>query len=103
MQYVVPEKSLTWSERWKKGKRRQNKFQSALLFYFTQNTSTLSRCIQNLKTLALIGAEKSAPKNFIGEKEKKRTNKGNDKRKDADSLLHDTTTHIKCLYKISKS
>ena len=38
-------------------------------FSFTQYTSTLFRCIQNLKNLALIGAEKSVMKNFTGEKE----------------------------------
>ena len=38
-------------------KRRQNKFQHQ--FSYTQCTLTLCRCIQNLKTLALIGAEKS--------------------------------------------
>ena len=68
-----------------------------------QYTSTLCKCIQNLKTLALIKANKSVTNFFfIGEKEK-RTNKGNDKHKEAESLLHDTTTHIQCLYKISKS
>ena len=37
---VVPEKSLTWSEEWKKGKRRQNKFQHHwfLLHYVLQPT-----------------------------------------------------------------
>ena len=34
---------------------------------------------------------------FIGEKEKWR-NKGNDKHEDADSLLHNTTSGIHCLY-----
>ena len=40
--------------------------------------------------------------NFIGEKEKW-TNKGNDKQEDADSVLHNTTSHTQCLYQISKS
>ena len=53
-------------------------------------------------TLYYIGAEKSVKKNLIGEKEK-RTSIGNDKHKDADSLLHDTATHTQSLYKISKS
>ena len=68
----------------------------------SQYTSTLCRCIQNLKTPALIGAEKSVRNNVIGEKEKW-TNKMNDKHEDADSLLHDTRSHSQCLYKISKS
>ena len=42
-------------------------------------------CIRNLKTLALIEAEKSVTENSIGEKEKWR-NKGNGKHQEADSL-----------------
>ena len=64
----------------KKVKGSQKKI-SALCF-FKQDTSTLCRCVQNLKTLALLAAEKSVTK-IIGEKEK---NKGNDKHEDADSL-----------------
>ena len=76
---VVSEKSLHkipyalhWSERWKKkekGKKKSKEI-SALCFSFTQHTSTLCRCIQNLKTLTLLGAEKSVTKHFIGENEK---------------------------------
>ena len=59
-----------------------------MCFFFTQYTSTLCRCIKKyLKTLALTGADKSMMENFTGEKEKK-DKKGNDKHKDADSLLH---------------
>ena len=43
-------------------------------------------CIQNLKTLALIEAEKFVTENLLGEKEKW-TNKGNDKQQHADSLF----------------
>ena len=57
---------------------------------------------KSLRTLALIGAEKSAAKIFIGEKVKC-TNKENDKYEDADSILHNTTSHSKWLYQISKS
>ena len=56
----------------------------------------LSRCIRNLKTLALIEAEKSVIENVIGEKEKW-TNKGNGR---ADSLLHNATSHTQHLYQI---
>ena len=49
-------------------------------------------CIQNLNTLALIEAEKFVTEKLFGEKEK-RTNKGNDKKQHADSLLHNTTSH----------
>ena len=59
-------------------------------------------CLQNLQTLALIEAEKTVPKIFIGQKEKWKT-KGNGKNENADSLLHDTTNHTQCLYKMSKS
>ena len=47
----------------------------------------LSMCIRNLKTLALIEAEKSVIENLTGEKEKW-INKGNGKYEEADSLLH---------------
>ena len=53
--------------------------------------------------MAIIGAEKPVMKKFIGEKEKKWTNEGNDKHEDADSLLYNTTSLTQCLYKISKS
>ena len=58
-------------------------------------TWPLSRCIQNLKTLALIGAETSVTE--------KRTNKGNGKQEEADSLLHNTTSYTQHLFQISKS
>ena len=58
--------------------------------------------IQNLKTLALIEAEKFVTENLLGEKEKW-INKGNDKQQHADSLLHNTTSHTEHLYQISKS
>ena len=36
-------------------------------------------------------------------KKEKLTNKGTDKRYVADSFIHDTTYHTRCLYQISKS
>ena len=48
------------------------------------------------------GAESFTTKSFIGEKEKW-TNKRNDKQQNADSLLHNTTSHTQHLYQISKS
>ena len=66
-----------------------------------QHTLPLSRCIQNLKTLALIEAEKSVKEIFIGGKEKW-TNNGNDKQEEADSPLHNTRSYTQCLYQISK-
>ena len=59
-------------------------------------------CIQNLKTLAFIDAEKSVTEIFIGEKEKW-TNKENDEKEEADSLLRNTTSYTQHLYQISKS
>ena len=59
-----------------------------------------SSCVQNLKTLAQIEAEKSVTENFVREKEKW-TNKGTDKRYVASSLLHSTTCHYQALYQIS--
>ena len=88
-------------EKRKTGKRRQ-KLILASWFSFPQYTWPLSRCIQNLKTLALIEAEKSVTEIFIGEKEKW-TNKGNDKQEEADSLLYNTTSYTQYLYQISKS
>ena len=58
--------------------------------------------VQNLKTLALIEAEKFVTENLLGEKEKW-INKGNDKQQHADSLLHNTTSRTQHLYQISKS
>ena len=87
-------------EKSKNGKKA--KLISASWFSFPQYTWPLSRCIQNLKTLALIEAEKSETEIFIGEKEKW-TNNGNDKQEEADSLLHNTTGYTQHLYQISKS
>ena len=70
---------LHLSERWKNGKRRQ-KLISASWFSFPQYTWPLLRSIQNLKTLALIEAEKSVTEIFTGEKEKW-INKGTDERR----------------------
>ena len=85
-------------EKWKK----KTKLITESWFSFSQYTWPLSRCIQNLKTMAVIGAENSVTESFIGEKEKW-TNKGNDKQQHADSLLHNTTSHTQHLYQISKS
>ena len=88
-------------EKRKNGKRRQ-KLITASWFSFPQYTWPLSRCIQNLKTLAPIGAEISVTEIFIGERERW-TNKWNDKQEEADSLLHNTTSHTQHFYQISKS
>ena len=55
----------------RKNEKTRQKLISASSFSFPQYTWPLSRCIQNLKTLALIGAEKSVTIILIGEKEKK--------------------------------
>ena len=57
--------------------------------------------IQNFKILVAVGPKKSLTKNSIGEKEKWK-NIGNNKHEDADCVLHNTTSHIQCLYQISK-
>ena len=54
-------------EKKKYGKRRQ-KLITATRFSFPQYTWPLSRCKQNLKTLALIGAEISVTEIFTGER-----------------------------------
>ena len=51
----------------KNGKRRQQLITESW-FSFSQYTWPLSRCIQILKTMAVIGAENSVTKSFIGEK-----------------------------------
>ena len=57
--------------------------------------------IQNFKILDEEALEKSLTKYLIGEKEKKRTIKGNDKYEDVDSFIHNTSGHTQCLYQIS--
>ena len=83
-------------------RKKKAKFNHRILFSFPQYTWLLSRFIQNLKTLAVIGAENSVMKSVIGEKEKW-TNKENDKQQHADSLLPNTTSHTQHMYQISKS
>ena len=94
---------LYTSEKWKKekGKKRVKRI-IAFWFYFTQYTSILSKCIQNLKTLALLGAEKPVTKKIYWRK-RKRKNKEYVMHEDADSLLHNTKSHTQSLYEISKS
>ena len=82
---------------WRENGKRRQKLISAPWFSFPQHSCPLSRCIQNLKTLALIEAEKSVTEIFIGEKEKW-TNNGNEKQEAADSLLHNTTSYTQHLY-----
>ena len=62
----------------------------------------LCKCTQILKTLAVLGAEKSVMK-ILYLRKKKCRNKGYDKHWDVDSLLHNTTSHTQCVYEISKS
>ena len=69
---------LHWTERWGKKeewKKVGKQKPQHLGFSFPKYTCPLSRCIQNLKTLTLIGAKKYLTENLIGEKEKW-TNKG---------------------------
>ena len=83
-------------------KEGKNKSQHLGLVLFTVMHWLSSCCIQNLKTLAQIEAEKSVTENFVREKEKW-TNKGTDKQYVADSLLHSTTCHYQAFYQISRS
>ena len=57
---------------------------------------------KKFEDLALIEARKSVTENLIGEKEK-RTNEGNSKHQEVDSLLHNATSHTQQFYQISKS
>ena len=54
----------------RKNADRRIKLISASWFSFSLYTGPLSRCIQNLKTLALIAVEKSVTETLNGEKEK---------------------------------
>ena len=51
-------------------RKRRQKLITESWSSFSQNTWPLSKCIQNLKTLAVIPAENSVTKSFIGEKAK---------------------------------
>ena len=74
---------------------------SIFIFIYTIHLAYL-KVYTKLKTLAPIGAERSATEIFIGEKEKW-INKGTDKQYVAVLLLHNTTNHYQALYQISES
>ena len=89
---VIPQKSLTRifrmhytgvkdGEKKEKGKKKSKEISvlSLLWFSLTQDHLTLCWCIQNMKTLALLLAEKSVMKKFYWRKRKNLTNKGNNK------------------------
>ena len=74
--------------------KKEGKTNLTTLFFFLsfpQYIWPLSRCIRNMKTQAVIGAE-SLTEDLIGEKEKC-TNNGKDKQEKADSLSHNTKSH----------
>ena len=73
-----------------------------LVFCLTIYLATLNVYKKFDDSLALIEAEKSVTQNLIAEKEKW-TNNGNGKDQEADSLLHNATSHTHQLYQISKS
>ena len=79
------------------GKKKKSHHLGFLLHNIMQHCQSVYK---NLKTLALIAGEKSVMDFY--EKDKW-ANKENDKHEDADSLLHNTTSHTQCLYQISKS
>ena len=83
-------------EKWKK----KAKIKSQNLSFLSHNILGPSQGVYKIWRLAVIRAENSVMKSFIGEKEKW-TNKGNDKQQHADCLLHNTTTHTQHLYQIS--
>ena len=76
----------------KRKMEKEGEINLSILFYFPTIYLAALKGIQNLKTLALIEAEKSVTEIFIGEEEKW-TNNGNDKQEEADSLLHNTTSY----------
>ena len=58
--------------------------------------------IRNFKILPAVVPEKSLTKNLL-EKKKNGQIKEMRSTEDADSVLHNTTSHTQCLYKISNS
>ena len=83
-------------QKWKNGQINL----SFLIFFYTTNLATLE-VLQHLKNSALIAAERSVTKSWLQRKKnKKQTNKRNDKPEDAGSLLHST---FLSLYQISNS
>ena len=56
----------------------------------------------NIKILAIVIPETSVTKIKL-ERKKKWTKEGNDTYMEADTLLHNTTSHTQYLYQISKS
>ena len=75
---------------------------SSFVFCPTIFLATLIEGVHKIWRLSLIGAEKSVTEKLIGDKEKW-TNTGNDKQQEADSFLHNTTSHTQHLYQMSKS
>ena len=71
--FIVPEKSdtnftvLHLSETQKKKTKKKTENEDKI--HHMQQSSTLCSCIQNLKTPALIGPERSVTKSYIREKE----------------------------------
>ena len=80
----------------RKNGKKKAKLNHSILVFIPKIYLVYTRCIQNLKNLALIGAEISVPDIFIEENEKC-TNKGNDKQEEADSLLHILRSHTQHL------
>ena len=95
----------TWVRDWKKEKwKKKAKINHSILAFFP----TIYMYLVLLKVYTKFedsGSNRSqdfSDGNFYW-REKKWTNKGNDKQEDADSLLHNTTSHTQHLYQISKS
>ena len=72
---------------------------SILIFCPTIYLATL-KVYMKFEDSGSIEAEISVTENLIG---KKWTNKGNGKHQEAESLLHNATSHTEHLYQISKS
>ena len=94
---VVPEKSVTgcFPIHYKgvsDGKSKDKKKALAYLCSYIQYTWSSCRCIQNLKKLAQLGAEKSVTQ-FFSERKKNGQNRVTDKQYVADSLIHITSCH----------
>ena len=83
-------------------RKKKAKINLSILIFFPTIYLAMLKVYTKLKTLALIGAEKSVTEILIWQKEK-RVKKGNGKQEEADSLLHNTTSHTEHCTKFQNS
>ena len=85
-------------EKWKKKAKINHR---TLVFFLTIYLAPL-KVYTNFEDSGSHRGQDFCDRNFYW-RERKKTNKGNDKQQEADSLSHNTTSHTQHLYQISKS